>query len=42
VNARPNDNDAPAAADPGERSPAFDAGAHHEDSLVGWEAAAAG
>jgi ubiquinone/menaquinone biosynthesis C-methylase UbiE len=42
VNARPNDNDAPAAADPGEGSPAFDANAHREASLTGWEAAAPG
>jgi ubiquinone/menaquinone biosynthesis C-methylase UbiE len=42
VNARPNDNDVPAAGDPGEDSPAFDANAHRVDSLAGWEAAAAG
>jgi SAM-dependent methyltransferase len=44
VNARPNDNDAPAAAtgDAGEGSPAFDANAHRVDSLAGWEAAAPG
>jgi SAM-dependent methyltransferase len=41
VNARPNDNDAP-AADSGDGSPAFDANAHRESSLAGWEAAAAG
>lgn len=42
MNARPHNNDAPAAADHGEDSPAFDADAHRESSLAGWEAAAAG
>jgi SAM-dependent methyltransferase len=45
VNARPPDNDAPPAGfadDHGEDSPAFDANAHRESSLAGWEAAAAG
>jgi SAM-dependent methyltransferase len=45
VNARPNHNDAPPAGsdeDPGEESPAFDADAHRESSLAGWEAAAPG
>jgi SAM-dependent methyltransferase len=45
VNARPNHNDAPPAGsdeDPGEESPAFDADAHRESSLAGWEAAASG
>jgi SAM-dependent methyltransferase len=38
VNARPHDNDAPAGAG----SAAFDANAHREASLAGWEAAAPG
>jgi SAM-dependent methyltransferase len=45
VNARPPDNDAPPADladDHGEASSAFDANAHRESSLAGWEAAAAG
>lgn len=45
MNARPNDHEAPAVdsdEDPGEESPAFDANAHREDSLAGWEAAAPG
>ncbi len=42
MNPRPNDNDAPPAAERGEDSLAFDAGAHRESSLAGWEAAAAG
>jgi ubiquinone/menaquinone biosynthesis C-methylase UbiE len=45
VNARPNDNEAPPADstdDHGEDSPAFDANAHRESSLAGWEAAAPG
>jgi SAM-dependent methyltransferase len=47
VNARPNDNDDASATDssdedPGEGSQAFDANAHRESSLAGWEAAAAG
>jgi ubiquinone/menaquinone biosynthesis C-methylase UbiE len=45
VNARPHDNDPPAAdsdEDPGKGSPAFDANAHRESSLAGWEAAAPG
>jgi SAM-dependent methyltransferase len=45
VNARPNDNDPPPAdsdEDPGKGSPAFDANAHRESSLAGWEAAAPG
>ncbi len=45
MNARPHDNDPPAAdsaEDPGEVSPAFDANAHRESSLAGWEAAAPG
>jgi SAM-dependent methyltransferase len=45
VNARPNHNDAPPAGsdeDPGEEFPAFDADAHRESSLAGWEAAAPG
>jgi ubiquinone/menaquinone biosynthesis C-methylase UbiE len=45
VNARPTDNDSPAAdsdEDRGEGSPAFDANAHRESSLAGWEAAAPG
>ncbi|HEY2282844.1 MAG TPA: methyltransferase domain-containing protein [Solirubrobacteraceae bacterium] len=45
MSAHPNDNDAPAAGsdeDPAEASPAFDANAHRESSLAGWEAAAPG
>jgi SAM-dependent methyltransferase len=45
VNARPNHNDAPPAGsgeDPGDEPPAFDADAHRESSLAGWEAAAPG
>ena len=43
MNARPNDNDdAPPANGQGEDSPAFDANAHRESSLAGWEAAAPG
>ena len=45
MNARPNDNDSPAVdsdEDLGEGSPAFDANAHRESSLAGWEAAAPG
>ncbi|MGA8365286.1 MAG: methyltransferase domain-containing protein [Solirubrobacteraceae bacterium] len=41
MNARPNDNDSP-AADPDKGSPVFDANAHREASLAGWEAAAPG
>lgn len=46
MNAHPHDSDTP-AADPGARSPGeepapFDANAHREASLAGWEAAAAG
>jgi SAM-dependent methyltransferase len=45
VNVHPTDNDSP-ASDPGEDeggiSPAFDANAHRESSLAGWEAAASG
>jgi ubiquinone/menaquinone biosynthesis C-methylase UbiE len=45
VNARPNDNQAPPADsddDPVEGASAFDANAHRESSLAGWEAAAPG
>jgi SAM-dependent methyltransferase len=45
VNARPNDNDAPLVASGdgrGEGSATFDANAHRESSLAGWEAAAPG
>ncbi len=43
MNTRPNDNDdAPPANKRGEDSPAFDANAHRESSLAGWEAAASG
>ncbi|HEV3320063.1 MAG TPA: methyltransferase domain-containing protein [Solirubrobacteraceae bacterium] len=43
MNARPNDNDdAPPANGHGEDTPAFDANAHRESSLAGWEAAAPG
>jgi SAM-dependent methyltransferase len=42
VNARPNDNDAHPADEPGGDPPAFDANAHRESSLAGWEAAAPG
>lgn len=41
MNARPNDNDA-SASDSGEGTVAFDANAHRESSLAGWEAAAPG
>jgi SAM-dependent methyltransferase len=45
VSAHPDDNDTPAPVseeDPGEVSAAFDANAHRESSLAGWEAAAPG
>jgi SAM-dependent methyltransferase len=42
VSAHPHHNDAPAATGSGQGDAAFDANAHREDSLAGWEAAAAG